>query len=48
VSLGIAQSTDDKKTYGDSIDVLKPYLDKAKMGDRDKLDDLNRLSKLTF
>jgi uncharacterized protein len=38
----------DKKTYEHSIDVLKSCLDKAKMGDRDKLDAFKRLSRLSF
>ena len=37
----------DKKTYEHSIDVLKSCLDKAKMGDRDKLDAFKRLSRLS-
>jgi len=36
----------DKKTYEHSIDFLKSCLDKAKMGDRDKLDAFKRLSRL--
>jgi hypothetical protein len=36
----------DKKTYEHSIDFIKSCLDKAKMGDRDKLDAFKRLSML--
>ena len=34
----------DRKTYEGSIDFLKTCIDKAKVGDRDKLDALKRLS----
>lgn len=36
----------DKKTYEHSIEFIKTCLDKAKMGDRDKLDAFRRLSNL--
>jgi hypothetical protein len=38
----------DKKTYEHSIDILKSCLDKAKMGDRDKLDAFKRLLGLSL
>jgi uncharacterized protein len=36
----------DKKAYEHSIDFIKSCLDKARMGDRDKLDAFKRLSML--
>ena len=36
----------DKKTYESSIEFLKSCLDKARVGDKDKLSDFKRLARL--
>ena len=38
----------DKKTYENSIDFLKTCLDKAKVGDRDKIESFKKLSSLSI